>query len=161
MLLDELGPRAWWLLLAAVAVGIERSAVSTGLLPEDSYKHSFRFSRSAFEVGSIIPGTKVLISARRFQPSGCRKRAVSHSKVDFTTSAKSPHCRRRAVAAHPSQSLQLDRVSGQACAHLGQSCSIRATNHARRSPLRLKNRRTRLPPLLHNVLAPSHLVRGL
>ena len=70
----------------------------TGLLPEDSYKHSFPFCRSAFEVGSIIPGTKVLISARRFQPSGCRKRAVSQSKVDFATSAKSPHCGRRAVA---------------------------------------------------------------
>ena len=53
---------------------------------------------------------------------------------------------------HPSQSLQLDRVRGQACAHLGQSCSIRATNHARRWPPGPKFRRTRLPPLLHNVL---------
>ena len=52
----------------------------------------------------------------------------------------------------PSQSLQLDRVRGQACAHLGQSCSIRATNHARRWPPGPKFRRTRLPPLLHNVL---------
>ena len=75
-----------------------RHAINTGLLAEDSYKHSFRFCRSAFEVGSITPGTKVIISARRFQPSGWRKRAVSQSKVDFSTSAKSPHCRRRAVA---------------------------------------------------------------
>ena len=58
------------------------------------------------------------------------------------------------------QSLQLDRVSGQACAHLGQSCSIRATNHARRWPPGPKFRRVRLPPLLHDVLAPSHPVRG-
>ena len=58
------------------------------------------------------------------------------------------------------QSLQLDRVSGQACAHLGQSCSIRATNHARRWPPGPKFRRARLPPLLHDVLAPSHPVRG-
>ena len=61
---------------------------------------------------------------------------------------------------HPSQSLQLDRVSGQACAHLGQSCSIRARNHARRWPPGPKFRRARLPPLLHDVLAPSHPVRG-
>ena len=58
------------------------------------------------------------------------------------------------------QSLQLDRVSGQACAHLGQSCSIRARNHARRWPPGPKFRRARLPPLLHDVLAPSHPVRG-
>ena len=37
-------------------------------LLKESYKHSFRFSRSAFEAGSMIPGTKVIISARRFQP---------------------------------------------------------------------------------------------
>ena len=59
---------------------------------------SFPFSRSAFEVGSVTPGTKVLISARRFQPWGGGKRAVSQSKVDFATSAKSPHCRHRALA---------------------------------------------------------------
>ena len=58
------------------------------------------------------------------------------------------------------QSLQLDRVSGQACAHLGQSCSIRARNHARRWPPGPKFRQARLPPLLHDVLAPSHPVRG-
>ena len=58
------------------------------------------------------------------------------------------------------QSLQLDRVSGQACAHLGQSCSIRATNHARRWPPGPKFRQARLPPLLHDVLALSHPVRG-
>jgi hypothetical protein len=58
------------------------------------------------------------------------------------------------------QSLQLDRVSGQACAHLGQSCNIRARNHARRWPPGPKFRQARLPPLLHDVLALSHPVRG-
>ncbi len=57
-----------------------------------------------------------------------------------------------ARALRRAQSLQLDRVSGQACAHLGQSCSIRATNHARRWPPGPKFRRARLPPLMHNVL---------
>jgi hypothetical protein len=61
---------------------------------------------------------------------------------------------------HRTQSLQLDRVSGQACAHLGQSCSIRARNHARRWPPGPKFRQARLPPLLHDVLALSHPVRG-
>ena len=59
------------------------------------------------------------------------------------------------------QSLGHDEVSGQDSAHLEQSCSIRARNRARRSPLRPKNRRTRLPPLLHTVLTPAHPVRGL
>ena len=68
----------------------------------------------------------------------------------------SPHRRKvripdAARSLPPSQSLQLDRVSGQACAHLGQSCSIRATNHARRWPPGPKFRRARLPPLLHDV----------
>ena len=56
------------------------------------------------------------------------------------------------------QSLGHDEVSGQDSAHLEQSCSIRARNRARRRPLRPKNRRMRLPPLLHNVLTPSHPV---
>ena len=69
----------------------------------------------------------------------------------------SRHRRKVRIATPPksrlrTQSLQLDRVRGQACAHLGQSCSIRATNHARRWPPGPKFRRTRLPPLLHNVL---------
>lgn len=72
-------------------------------------------------------------------------------KVGLPDERSSPHC---------TQSLQLDRVSGQACAHLGQSCSIRARNHARRWPPGPKFRRARLPPLLHDVLAPSHPVRG-
>ena len=64
-----------------------------------SRRDSFRFSRSAFEVGSVTPGTKVIISARRFQPFWRRKHATFRSQVDFATSAKSPHCGRRAVAA--------------------------------------------------------------
>ena len=63
-------------------------SINTGLLPEDSYKHSFPFCRSAFEVGSVIPGTKVIISARRFQPLRRRKHATFRSQVDFATSAK-------------------------------------------------------------------------
>ena len=75
----------------------------------------------------------------------------------FVRKLTSRHRRKVRIATPPkslqsTQSLQLDRVRGQACAHLGQSCSIRATNHARRWPPGPKFRRTRLPPLLHNVL---------
>jgi hypothetical protein len=63
-----------------------------------SRRDSFRFSRSAFEVGSIIPGTKVLISARRFQPLRWSKHATFRSQVDFATSAKSRSSRRALVA---------------------------------------------------------------
>ena len=83
---------------ASVAEG-PSATLRTGLLAEDSYKHSFPFSRSAFEVGSITPGTKVIISARRFQPFWCGKHATFRSQVDFATSAKSRSSRRALVAA--------------------------------------------------------------
>ena len=83
----------------------------TGLLPEDSYKHSFPFCRSAFEVGSITPGTKVIISARRFQPFWRRKHATFRSQVDFATSAKSRSSRRASArrdgARNRSSSIEL------------------------------------------------------
>ena len=75
----------------------------------------------------------------------------------FVRKLTSRHRRKVRIATPPksrlrTQSIQLDRVSGQACAHLGQSCSIRARNHARRWPPGPKFRRARLPPLMHNVL---------
>ena len=63
-----------------------------------SRRDSFRFSRSAFEVGSITPGTKVIISARRFQPFWCGKHATFRSQVDFATSGiedRFPTCKLR------------------------------------------------------------------
>ena len=57
------------------------------------------------------------------------------------------------------KSLQLDRVSGQACAPWAE-LQYPSENHARRWPPGPKFRRARLPPLLHDVLAPSHPVRG-
>ena len=80
------------------------------------------------------------------------KHATFRSQVDFATSALQPRIATPPKSLQSTQSIQLDRVRGQACAHLGQSCSIRATNHARRWPPGPKFRRARLPPLMHNVL---------
>ena len=108
-------------LLPRTAAGPDRkgrqreSGIPTGLLPEDSYTHSFRFSRSAFEVGSIIPGTKVRISARRFQPLRWSKHATFRAPTllwrtpifsGFSTSARRSSARNRS-----SESELVGRIS--------------------------------------------------
>ena len=54
-----------------IATRAGRALAETGtctgrLTSSSSMRDSFPFCRSAFEVGSITPGTKVIISARRF-----------------------------------------------------------------------------------------------
>ena len=80
-----------------------------------SRRHSFRFSRSAFEVGSVTPGTKVRISARRFQPLRWSKHATFRAPTllwrtpifsGFSTSARRSSARNRS-----SESELVGRIS--------------------------------------------------
>jgi hypothetical protein len=79
------------------------------------------------------------------------KRAVSQSKVDFATSAKSPHC-------NPSQVAPAHAIAPARSSSWASLCSpwaeLQYPSEKSRSKVasRPKNRRTRLPPLLHNVL---------
>ena len=129
---------------------------------------------------ATVPPTKRTPPAKRAGPAHATARAPRTSQTTHNPFTEGPYAaaanmrlfvrkltsRHRRKVGLPderssrrrTQSLGHDEVSGQDSAHLEQSCSIRARNRARRRPLRPKNRRMRLPPLLHNELTPSHPV---